>query len=212
MSDRSAVGALHHLLRDRLDRTFPRQTLLRIHDQSGGNPSFALELGRALEADVDPLEPLPVPKTLEELLRVRIAGLPAATREALALASALGTASESLLEEAGISPEALDAASAAHVIERGGGKIRFAHPLLSSVLYHDLGEKRRGVHGRIARTVRDPLQKARHLRSRDGRGLVCPRGVRTAHRRACASQLPRPPRWLIEVLEGGQAALQLLSR
>ena len=89
-----SVGALHRLLRDRLDRPFARQTLLRIHERSGGNPFFAFELARVLDVDVDPARPLPVPETLDELVRARLAGLPDATREALALASALGTASE----------------------------------------------------------------------------------------------------------------------
>ena len=39
-------------------RSFARQTLLRIHERSGGNPFFALELARVLDVDVDPLEPL----------------------------------------------------------------------------------------------------------------------------------------------------------
>ena len=158
-----SVGALHQFLRDRLDRSFPRQTLLRIHERSGGNPFFALELARVLDADIDPLEPLPVPATLEELVRARISGLPASTWDALALASALGTTSESFLERAGVAPDALDPAAAALVIEREKGMIRFAHPLLSSVLYADLGEERQSVHGRIARIVEDPLLRARHL-------------------------------------------------
>lgn len=114
-----SVGAVHRFLRDRLDRSFARQTLLRIHDRSGGNPFFALELARALGEGVDPLQPLPVPETLEELVRARISALPAPTREALALASALGTTPESLLERAGIGPDVLDPAVAAQVIERG---------------------------------------------------------------------------------------------
>ncbi len=158
-----SVGALHRILRDRLGRSFARQTLLRIHERSGGNPFFALELARVLEADVDPLEPLPVPETLEELLRARIAGLPTSTRKALALASALGTASESLLQRAGVSLNALEPAAAAQVIEREEGAIRFTHPLLSSVLYRDLGPERPRVHRVIARIVDDPLLRARHL-------------------------------------------------
>jgi DNA-binding CsgD family transcriptional regulator len=158
-----SVGALHRYLRDRLGRPFARQTLLRIHERSGGNPFFALELARVLEVDIDPLEPLAVPETLEELVRARISGLPASTRDALALASALGTTSESLLEQAGVSADALDAAAVANVIERENGTIRFTHPLLSSVLYRDLGEERRGVHERIAAIVDDPLLRARHL-------------------------------------------------
>jgi DNA-binding CsgD family transcriptional regulator len=158
-----SVGALHRVLRDRLGRPFARQTLLRIHERSGGNPFFALELARVLGTDVDPLAPLPVPETLDELLRARIAGLTPSTREALALASALGTTSESLLERAGVSPEALESATAAHVIEREDETIRFTHPLLASVLYRDLGRERRSVHGVIARIVEDPLLRARHL-------------------------------------------------
>ncbi len=158
-----SVGALHRFLRDRLGRPFARQTLLRIHERSGGNPFFALELARVLDADIDPTQPLLVPETLEGLVAARISGLPASTREALALASAVGTPSEALLERAGIEAAALDPAIAAHVIERENGTIRFTHPLLSSVLYRDLGEKRRSVHRRIAEVVEDPLLRARHL-------------------------------------------------
>jgi DNA-binding CsgD family transcriptional regulator len=158
-----SVGATHRFLRDQLGRPFARQTLLRIHERSGGNPFFALELARVLDVDVDPLEPLPVPATLEELVRARIDGLPAATREALALASALGSPSETLLERAGVKGNALDPAFVAHVIERENGTIRFTHPLLASVLYRELGEERRSVHGRIAEIVEDPLLRAQHL-------------------------------------------------
>src|SRR6266511_1421468 len=158
-----SLGALHLLLHRRLGRTFARQTLLRIHERSGGNPFFALELARVLGADVDPLEPLPVPETLDELVRARLAGLPAATRDALGLASALGTPSGSMLERAGIGADALEPAFVVHVIERGHATIRFTHPLLSTALYHDLGAQRRIVHARIARIVDDPVVRARHL-------------------------------------------------
>jgi DNA-binding CsgD family transcriptional regulator len=158
-----SVGALHQFLRDRLDRPFARQTLLRIHERSRGNPFLALELARVLDEDADPARPLPVPETLEELLRARISGLPAVTRAGLALASAFGTTSASLLTRAGVATRALDPAVAAHVIERDGDAIRFTHPLLSSVVYQDLGDERRLVHRRIAAIVEDPLLHARHL-------------------------------------------------
>jgi len=160
-----SVGALHRFMRDRLGKPFARQTLLRVHETSGGNPFFALELARALGSDVDPLQPLPVPETLEELVRARLAGLPAPSREALELASALGAPSVSLLERAGIAPDALEAAIGAHIIERENGIIRFTHPLLSSVLYQGLssGEERRNLHGRLAAIIDDPLVRARHL-------------------------------------------------
>ena len=152
-----SAGALHRMLRDRLGRPFARQTLLRIHERSAGNPFFALEVARVLPEDVDPLAPLPVPHTVEELLGARIGALPETTRKALALAAAVGTPSESLLRRAGVSQDALDAAVAAEVVERESGMIRFKHPLLSSVLYADLGDERRSAHARLAEIVDDPV-------------------------------------------------------
>ena len=123
-------------------------------------------------SDVDPLQPLPVPETLEELVRARISGLPASTREALALASALGTPSEALLERAGVEADALEPAIAAHVIERENGTIRFTHPLLSSVLYRDLGdgaaERSRADRGSRRRPA-PPRPSPRALEGRAGR-------------------------------------------
>ena len=75
---------------------------------------------------------------------------PAVTHDAFALAAALGTPSESLLERAGVAAEALDPAVVARVIERDNSIIRFTHPLLSSALYRDLGEQRRSVHAALA--------------------------------------------------------------
>ncbi|MEP7335553.1 MAG: AAA family ATPase [Actinomycetota bacterium] len=158
-----SVGALHRFLRDRLGAAFPRQTLLRIHEHSGGNPFFALELARVLPAHVDPLRPPPVPDTLDDLVRARLDALPARTRKALAVAAALGTASESLLEQAGVPPDALEPALEARIIERDDAVIRFTHPLLSSVLYGDLGHERSRVHARIAEIAEDPIVRARHL-------------------------------------------------
>jgi DNA-binding CsgD family transcriptional regulator len=158
-----SAGALHQLLRDQLGSPFARQTLLRIHAASGGNPYFAIELARSLGANVDPLEPLPVPATLEGLLRGPIGRLAQPTRDAIAIVAALGSTSESILARAGISADALEPALAAHVIEREGGTIRFAHPLLASILYQDLGPRRRSLHARVAQVVDDPVVRARHL-------------------------------------------------
>lgn len=158
-----SVGGLHRFLHDRLGRPVARQTLLRIHEASGGNPFFALELARAHDAELEPLQTFAMPETLEGLVRARLGGLPPSTRDALAFASALGTASESLLDRAGVSPKALDAAVVAKVIERRDGTIRFTHPLLASALYRELGSARFAVHGRLAELVDDPLARARHL-------------------------------------------------
>jgi DNA-binding CsgD family transcriptional regulator len=157
-----SVGALHHLLRDRVGRVFARQTLLRIHDQSSGNPFFAIEIGRALGETVDTLRPLPVPQTLDDLLRARIDEVPAETRRALELASALGPCSPSLLVRAGVDADTLAPALAARLIEHDEDLIRFTHPLLASIVYEDLGGRRAAIHRKLAQVVDDQLLRARH--------------------------------------------------
>ena len=60
------IRSLDRLLRAQLGRQFLRPALVELQRVSGGNPFFALELGRALLArDVSPApgEPLPVPAT-----------------------------------------------------------------------------------------------------------------------------------------------------
>lgn len=164
-----SAGSLHRFLNDRLGRAFARQTLLRIHERSGGNPFFALEVGRVLPDEIDPLQPLPVPETLEQLVRARLRALPRPTRDALALAAASGTPSGKLLERAGVDADTLKPAFAAHVIERDHGSIRFTHPLLASGVYEDLEEERATIHARLAEITDDPISRARHRALATGR-------------------------------------------
>jgi DNA-binding CsgD family transcriptional regulator len=160
-----SLGATHRVLQARLGQTFARPTLLRVHEISGGNPFYALELGRALVgADVDPIEPVRVPETLEGLVRARLDGLPSSTRRALLLASAVGRPSAELLAGVGVTEAVLEPAFAAHVLERAEGTIRFTHPLLASVVYQGASaDERRHSHGVVAQIVDDPSLRARHL-------------------------------------------------
>ena len=45
-----SLGALAHLIRARLGVRIPRPALARVHDASGGNPMFALEFARSVDA------------------------------------------------------------------------------------------------------------------------------------------------------------------
>ena len=93
-----SLGAIHGLVRDRLGRTFPRATMLRLHEVSGGNPFYALELARALDAVAvafDPSAPLPVPDTLERLIGARLRALPEETRAALLVVAVIGAPARS---------------------------------------------------------------------------------------------------------------------
>ncbi len=162
-----SVGATQQLLLARLGRAFPRPTLIRLHETSGGNPFYALELARAFEAEDterDPTRPVHVPKSLEELVRGRVGDLMPATRAALSIVAVSGRASPAMLGAAGVSEAALAPAFAAGVIARADTVIRFTHPLLASALYQELPvEGRRGAHRLLAGMVDDPLARARHL-------------------------------------------------
>ena len=160
-----SIGAMHLLLQRRLGRPFARPTLRRLHEISGGNPFYAIELARALgSGEGDRLEPLPVPETLERLVGARLEGLTGATRQALLLTVAHGRPSPSLFDAVGISRTALEPAFAAHVLEISDGLVRFSHPLLASVLYQGVPEDERQLaHRRLAEVVDDPVERARHL-------------------------------------------------
>jgi DNA-binding CsgD family transcriptional regulator/DNA polymerase III delta prime subunit len=163
------VGALHRLLHERLGAAFPRPVLLRLHEASGGNPFFALEIGRALERGATrpaPGEPLPVPRSLDELVRARVASLPTETQATLLAAAALSQPTRALLEA--VTPadaqKRLQPALEAHVIELDGERIRFSHPLLAACVYEGAyAEERRAAHARLAAVVSDLEERARHL-------------------------------------------------
>ena len=158
-----SMGALHRLLRDQLDVTLTRPALRRVHEASGGNPFYALELVRALQASggrIQPGRPLPVPETLEAILRERLEALPLRAREVLAAAAALAQPTESILGDS----LALEQAVEAGVIELAGGEVRFSHPLLASAAYTSIGAaERRSLHRRLAAAATDPEERARHL-------------------------------------------------
>lgn len=162
-----SLGALHSLIRLRLGMTFPRPVLGRLHQTSGGNPFYALELARALgrRGGSGRLgSELPVPRSLRALVEERLAALPAETRELLVHAAALAQPSVLLLEAALDADADLRPAVEAQVVELDSERIAFAHPLFASVLLSALSAReRRRVHGRLAEVVRDQEARARHL-------------------------------------------------
>jgi DNA-binding CsgD family transcriptional regulator len=163
-----SLGATHRLLRRRLGRSFPRPTLVRVHELSGGNPFFALEVARALErtgAAPAAGEPFPVPDTLDALVRHRLQALPEESGPVLLAAAALAEPTRPLLASAyPDAAAALEPALRAGVVALAGERVRFTHPLLGSVLYeHASPFERRSAHRRLASLVDDPVERARHL-------------------------------------------------
>jgi DNA-binding CsgD family transcriptional regulator len=162
-----SLGALHRLLRDRMGLVLPRPKLRRLHELSGGNPFYALELARAVERGSIELEAgEPLPASLDALVHERVEGLPPNTRAALLPSSALSQPTLELVTGAlgWDAALALTPAIEAQVVELDGDRIRFTHPLLASSVYGEArADERRALHGRLAELVHDTEERARHL-------------------------------------------------
>ncbi|HEY2670042.1 MAG TPA: LuxR family transcriptional regulator [Rugosimonospora sp.] len=157
------------LLRDRFDGALSRPTMARIHTASGGNPLFAVELGRALGARGRPLsgaEPLPVPDRLRGLLAARLAALPEAAAVPLVVVAAAARPTRVLVQRAGVDPDVdlVEAIRAGVLSAEANGAIGFSHPLLREMVYADADQATRLLaHERLAAAVDDPVERARHL-------------------------------------------------
>jgi DNA-binding NarL/FixJ family response regulator len=161
-------GAVHELLLSRLGLSVSRPTLVRLHDTTGGNPFFSLEIGRELVArgEEPPIdEPLPVPGSVRELVHSRLERMSPETRAVLLAASAVARPTRTLLERFSERADAaLDEATAAGVLELAGERVRFTHPLLASVHYeHSPLAARRQMHRRLSEIVQPLEERARHL-------------------------------------------------
>jgi len=161
-----SVGAIQVLLRQHLGVVFPRPMLVRLHEASGGNPFYALEIARAESVDParDATSPMLVPPSLKRLVSARLGALDASTLEALLLIAAHGRMPVDVLRALQVAPEALARAQAANIIETSGGVVSFTHPLLASAVYRGAaGDERRAAHRRLATALDDPVHRGRHL-------------------------------------------------
>ena len=168
-----SIQETYYLLHERLGLTLGHPALVRVHEASGGNPLFALELARALietAGRVVPGRPLPVPDRLNDLLRRRLERLPARTRRVLLGVAAMAAPTLGELRRAfdlppvPHVPDELERAERAGLVEIHGTVLRFSHPLLASAVYAAAtpSEQRR-LHGRLAEVADDPEVRARHL-------------------------------------------------
>jgi DNA-binding CsgD family transcriptional regulator len=165
-----SLDVIERIVLDTVGEGFPRTTLLRVHEMSGGNPFFAQEVALALLRrgdDVGAGEQLPIPDRLQELIEHRLEGLPADTVMALEMVSALSSPTLETVAAA-IAPSPVDArldpATEHGVVGVVGDRLRFTHPLLASAVYQRIPPaRRRDLHARLATIVRDPEERARHL-------------------------------------------------
>src|SRR5215831_402902 len=157
-----SVAAIHQMFVRTLGSSFPRPVLVRIHRAAGGNPFYALEIGREVQrlGVPSPSQPLPIPGDHRDLVLLRLRRLPRATRDALAVVAATARPST-----AGLDLDALAPAEVAGIVRvRPGGRTEFTHPLFGSALYSSLPEaSRRRLHRDLAERAASPEERARHL-------------------------------------------------
>jgi DNA-binding CsgD family transcriptional regulator len=164
---------LEHVVRLHVPVTFTLPTWHSLYRISEGNPFFAIQIAEALErrggraADAG----LPIPETLADAVRERLTALSPRAHAALLPVAALAQPTVSLMRAGAAEAEGIEEDVQSGVLQIDGERLRFAHPLLASVVYGDASEvERRAVHGRLAALVTDPEEKALHL----GRGTTEP--------------------------------------
>jgi DNA-binding CsgD family transcriptional regulator len=162
------VDALFAVLREHLGVELSRPQLTQLREVTGGNPFFALEIGREFaHSPPAPGRPLRVPSTLREVVGGRLERLPATGHDVLLLAAASGRPTVDVLTAAHGDRlhvlSGLEQAVRAGVVELDDQRVRFAHPLLSSVCYDAAPPwRRRAAHSRLAAVV-EGEERARHL-------------------------------------------------
>lgn len=162
------IDDLHKAVSERLQRTFPRATMRRIHQVSGGNPFYAIELARAMDEQL-PGAQTPLPRTLADLVRARVAGLHPDVHDALLAAACVAAPTVDLVAEATVDDRdrlvaLLEQAESKGIITLEGNRIQFSHPLLAQGVYADAApDRRRMMHRRMADVVDEPELRARHL-------------------------------------------------
>lgn len=163
-----SLGVIGEILRTQRGLTLPRYQLTRLYDTCGGNPFYALECARMLIAHPQlPVtnEPIPIPHSLSDLVRLRVRQLMPDVRQVGQLVAASSRPCEGLIRAACVDREsAIDLAIDAGLIERSGEMLQFTHPLLRSVLYSDMPlNDRRQVHQRLAAVAEDIEDRAWHV-------------------------------------------------
>jgi DNA-binding CsgD family transcriptional regulator len=159
---------LHVLIEQKLGRSFPRPTMERIANISGGNPLYALELARAIEADPGGGQQV-FPRTLAELVQIRIGRLDAAALDVLLAAACVPSPTVDLLVDVTGKTvhqvvALIEEPESAGIVVLDGNRLGFTHPVLARGVYlNATPARRRYWHRAWSGVLREPESKARHL-------------------------------------------------
>ena len=162
------VGALHAVLSRRLGHSYPRPTMLRIHETSGGNPFYAIELARSIDDRGSGTKEV-LPRSLTELVKHRIGSVEQRAEVPLLASSCLAVPTIDLVAQATDTERTelvalLEPAEQQGIVSLDGNHIRFAHPILAKGVYQRASPTaRRAMHRRLAGLIDEPESQARHL-------------------------------------------------
>jgi DNA-binding CsgD family transcriptional regulator len=165
-----SLGAIREILGTRLGTTPGRSILVRLHEISGGNPLFALELAKR-DCSVIPRELFgshDAPESLRRLVSTRIAALPAGARDVLLVCALATDTSLPVICAASRNPAAaqsdLEEGIRSGIVTINDSTVTLAHPVIRSVIAGEAGPTdRRAAHQRLAAVVRNSEARARHL-------------------------------------------------
>ncbi|OBL14473.1 hypothetical protein A5646_07750, partial [Mycobacterium sp. 1245499.0] len=163
-----AIGALHQVITARLGRSFSRHAMLRIHEASGGNPFYAIELARTIPEGETGIE-MTLPTTLTGLMASKIGVLDEDLRDILLAAACLARPTMEAVSQATARDvqECVDRlldAERRGIVTIDRNRVRFTHPLLTAAVYTmATPTQRRVMHRRLATVVDHPELRARHL-------------------------------------------------
>jgi DNA-binding CsgD family transcriptional regulator len=165
-----SLGAIREILGNRLGTTPGRSFLVRLHEVSGGNPLFALELAKR-DCSVIPrglFGTHDTPESLRRLVFTRIAALPTGAREVLLVCALATDTSLPVICAASSSPAVaqsdLEEGIRSGIVTIRDGEVTFAHPVIRSVIASEARPAdRRAAHRRLAAVVHNGEARARHL-------------------------------------------------
>ncbi len=174
-TDALSVGPLGAVelraLLDTVVTSISRPALRRIHAISGGNPLYAIELVRAQldnQGAFQQLGSVPLPRSLREAVEERIDALPDALHALLRTVAAAGPIPVADLSRLLSSEDVADllerARRAELLVIEDDRVVRFAHPMIGSVVYGGTTPVERQIlHAALADWCEDQDQKAQHL-------------------------------------------------
>ncbi|MEV0378665.1 BTAD domain-containing putative transcriptional regulator [Nonomuraea sp. NPDC050643] len=135
------------------------ETVARVAERTGGNPFFVRETARLLDAE----GVVAIPAGVRDVLRRRVARLPAQAQTILRHGAVIGRESDVdvLTAVSGADEETVLSAIESGLVtglltEPEAGRLRFAHALVRDTLYDDLSRVRRArLHLRVARAIEE---------------------------------------------------------